>query len=554
MSILSSTPVINEDFDVMQGGDHMEMTSTMTLKTYLANLPNRHLHDFCAPDKTVASLMESRGINRLLQAINAVRDACIKDVGYAGSEFTYAIFHAQFKEALTRNIFEQRTTLLADLVHIATLTNQGGACSGSSCTNVFDQAHGLLTSHLYKIETIGHPLAILQEYDDDEISLDEVVYRLRQLACEELVGHLAESLNEARYYLLQSEPAPINVARLCLQRHIVMFGRSALDSVPDDIHVDAKEMDTGLEKLLKCFNDAMSYSPSGEGADANVIVMKAKRDVLALDGPVQMNIMPKLQSNLEYLLAQLTTELNNKGILVKADRWLTKLRFQMAEHGVYLQQIYDLLVTTVRTLIPKYFPINDLRTAFSAQEGTGSLINMKAQGLRVGKVAMMIAGSAEAVAYSWGDLTVAIIYVLKLVRFLTQLAALWMAVKIFKDAYVQKVYALKDDPPTLQSLLKVFLGIDLTIQLILITMVVIMLAPGGAITSLVNDAFMSQLLMDEIMTTAMIALLGTIVAKYVWRKTYFHYKVDGLGAIKSYGDIMVGVCATMMVVPFFMLI
>jgi tryptophan-rich sensory protein len=74
------------------------------------------------------------------------------------------------------------------------------------------------------------------------------------------------------------------------------------------------------------------------------------------------------------------------------------------------------------------------------------------------------------------------------------------------------------------------------------------------LTSLINDAFMAKLLIDEIVSTVMIAFLGNIIASFIWRKVYFHYKTDGLGTIKCYADMMVGVCAVMVIVPFFLLL
>lgn len=536
--------------------------SRTSLVGYLETLKARPLGDFCAPDATIRSLSSASGIKKFNAAINMVRETCIKDVPTGdGSHYMFAIFESQLLAALNADVFQKRTTLMADLEHLSSSGDgdQIESCTTSSCsaTNMFKQVHGLLSGHLFRVEAIGHIMKILQAYGDDAMKLDELIYRLRQLACEELVDYLNHGLTIAQQNINTMKLE--DIASLLLQHLIVTFGQvniaKDLQGLPD-VQIDPAVLNKKFEQLLECFNDAMGYPrPQSTGvlqADSGSMIKPDIEGLTASD--VHMSIHPQLQSNLEYLLGQLTADGSDpsdtarKGTLTKADRWLTSLRFKRTEDSVPLQHMYTMLVTVMRKMIPMYFPIQDLRIQ------QNSMGQQESQGLKLGKVAMMIAGSADAVAYSWGDLTVAIIYVVKLVRFLTQLATLWMSVKIFKDAYVQRVYSAREDPPTLQSLLRIFIGIDLTIQLILVTVLVVVVAPGGGATSMVNDEFMTQLLMDEILATAMIALLGSVIASYMWRKTYFHYKLDGLGAVKSFGDIMVGVCATMMVVPFFLLV
>jgi DNA-binding winged helix-turn-helix (wHTH) protein len=245
---------------------------------------------------------------------------------------------------------------------------------------------------------------------------------------------------------------------------------------------------------------------------------------------------------------------DKRGVLVKHEAVLRMMAFDQPHlsRGDLLEGMRACTLRVSHRLLRLYFPVDELRRALQTSGIHGSFATGPRQ-LYIGQVQNLVAGSAAAVAYSWGDMSVAVLYVLKFLRFVMQIFALYVAARVFQQAYVTNVYANRKDPPPVDKLLLLFVGLDLTLQLIVTTFLVLVVAPSGSLKTVINDNFMSQFLMDEIATTFMVLLLGFVLSHFVWRKTYFHYKTDGIGALKSYTDMMVGACAIMVVIPFFLL-
>jgi len=552
--------------------------------------PSEGLAEFCKPDSAVNGLQAGNG--KIFQALRAVKAACVSDgkprFDFPGAQYLYGVFFARFMAALHEHIFYRRTSLLADLEHCDSFANGGGGGGGQSCeigdkdcaaagkfakdsiATVY-KIKALITEHVFQPQRLRPILKILDAYNSRRKELYEVANELRLFACYDLVDFVqgAEQLI-GKSLSTESTPEKVSLVLSSAIQQVLFFfgprGLTGLDSMESEL--SGNDSSSGEDGSKKQKNFVVVDSPKFREAYGDVRKVfwehmgnyegpkgkpYVKPDLMdkEQDCPGVYPVVPAVVSQLEMLLSALVSEIPGapKGPLVRLHEKLKKLKWSLSESAGTLDSIVKITVDQARGKVAEYFPVSELR----GLQATARPFDNRTRGLQVGGVQHDIARSAPNVQYSWGDYTVSLIYLVKLVRFLAQLGALWIAVKIFKDAYVRKVYAAHEDPPSLKEMLKLFLGIDLTIQLILMTILVVILAPGTRAGVLVDDAFMSQLLIDELLTTVMIAILGGVVAAVIWRKTYFHYKVDGLDAIKNYGDLMVGVCAVMVVVPFFML-
>lgn len=466
-------------------------------------------------------------------------------------EFVYPVFYAALIEAVRRDLLESRSYLMDDLRAIIE-RKKDASCSvenNGSCGNdnsiSYKAALRLFEQHAFQLhaDNISKITRILRSYGTGRYKIEEVMHMLRSFACQDLQEYVATAANVVGNIAPSLDRKDVERKKMeCWQNIIMYFGKNhgLPESCPRVSTID--DFNREVVKLMSGFRTLINYEAND---DAGNRVRKPSKYSDQSTAIPTAPLYPEMQAALENRLSTLVGV--GKGVLIKLTKRLSRLSFDMSAVSDLIDAVQEVAVDAVRAKIPLYFLIPQLYTGGQAGGGGGG------RGFTVGGVQKMIAGSTAMAAYSAGDFSVAIIYCIKLVRFLAQLGALWIAVKIFKDAYVRSVYSAKKDPPPINNLLFIFLGVDLTFQLFIVTLVVVVAAPGGSMTGIVNDAFMSQLLMDELATTLMIAILGAIIASFVWRKTYFKYKTDGLGAVKSYADIMVGVCAIMVVVPFFLL-
>ncbi len=195
---------------------------------------------------------------------------------------------------------------------------------------------------------------------------------------------------------------------------------------------------------------------------------------------------------------------------------------------------------------------------------------------------------AETLAYRFSDLGVQLLYALKAVRFGSQLIALRAATSSYSELFNRRVYAEGGTPPHLSRLLYMFLGIDATIQLmVLLSLVVVsygLPVPGSLTVDLkklreqakrqggsfdapaeakeapaypafaIDDDFISSFLADYFMSTVATLALGLLVGRLFRRKKFFDLATLGATSVRAYTLVLTGACAVFGAVPFFMLV
>ena len=163
---------------------------------------------------------------------------------------------------------------------------------------------------------------------------------------------------------------------------------------------------------------------------------------------------------------------------------------------------------------------------------------------------------SDIMAYKFADTSVSLMYVLKGVRLLLQVVSLFAAQKIFSETYVSATSGGdRSNPPHMSSMLYTFLSIDATFQLFVLLILVLLsyLYKRQDNTYIIDDDFIMMFLVEYFVTTVTIGVLGAVFARLMRKKRYFEYATQGVGVIRSYRDVMIGTCAVVSCVPFFIL-
>jgi hypothetical protein len=150
-------------------------------------------------------------------------------------------------------------------------------------------------------------------------------------------------------------------------------------------------------------------------------------------------------------------------------------------------------------------------------------------------------------------------YVLKVWRIVSQLVALWIAQSVYMEKYNQRILGGPTDPapPSLNLFLMTFLGIDASIQLA--TLLVLVFAARlrhvnkEHDTYLIDDAFLQAFLIEYFITTLMIAALVLLCDRVIFRNKYFQLRESGSRSIKAYRGMLAGVCVVVNIIPFFII-
>lgn len=174
----------------------------------------------------------------------------------------------------------------------------------------------------------------------------------------------------------------------------------------------------------------------------------------------------------------------------------------------------------------------------------------------------------EILAYRLSEERTQAFYLLKAWRVLSQVGALWVAQSVYMERYNQHILGSSRDPapPTLTVFLTTFLGIDASIQLVTLLVLVFMsrLRPPAqkkdpqqkqrpTDTFLIDDAFLQTFLIEYFVTTLMIATLMLLCDRIIFRNKYFQLRENGSRSIRAYRAMLTGVCIVVNIIPFFII-
>jgi len=224
-----------------------------------------------------------------------------------------------------------------------------------------------------------------------------------------------------------------------------------------------------------------------------------------------------------------------------------------------LIKLADTFYARVR-LAPNYYnrangsAASAVADVFNKEKVDGSEM-FKAKGANPEKASLAIRVTLfTLVKWAMTELDVVMLYVMKVLRFLTLIFAMYAAQKIFSQHYVSQVYAEKKQAPSLTKLLLMALSIDAFLQLVITALLVVasvMLKRRENDTFVLDDAFIYLSLKEYILSTLLILVCGSIVAHIMVTKRYFNYRNDGLKVIRGFSEIMIGINFVATLVPCF---
>ena len=154
------------------------------------------------------------------------------------------------------------------------------------------------------------------------------------------------------------------------------------------------------------------------------------------------------------------------------------------------------------------------------------------------------------------DSSAGVFYGLKGARLIGQVGAIYVAQKVFSERYVSMMYVDgKTQPPDLSYMLWLFLGIDATLQLMVLLIIVLLSYARKNVKNsfAIDDEFLMSYLVEYFITTSIITTFGLLLGKLMQKKVYFDYPAKGSVVESAYRDIMIGICVVMCIIPFFIL-
>lgn len=146
-----------------------------------------------------------------------------------------------------------------------------------------------------------------------------------------------------------------------------------------------------------------------------------------------------------------------------------------------------------------------------------------------------------------------LIYFLKTVNLSFFVFALYLTEKLFSELYMKKVYALEENPPSLNKfiliLLLVHAGFNVFIIVVLLMFMYMFQKTNNKF--FINQYFLKNYVKDYIVTLFVQTLIALIIASIMQKKRYFRYKTEGLRAIRGFKEILMYISFIIFTLPYF---
>lgn len=152
---------------------------------------------------------------------------------------------------------------------------------------------------------------------------------------------------------------------------------------------------------------------------------------------------------------------------------------------------------------------------------------------------------------------VMILYIIKLVRFMTLWIALYIADKVFQARYVSDVLFEGASPPTLVGLLATALAIEAVALLFIVVIMSLFKNHNKRVNNayLIDRGLMTLVAGDYIITTAVFFALGIALCATASERKLFRYGEDGLRGIRAVSVALLGMAfVVILLLPAFIII
>lgn len=160
------------------------------------------------------------------------------------------------------------------------------------------------------------------------------------------------------------------------------------------------------------------------------------------------------------------------------------------------------------------------------------------------------------------------LYILKIIRCLFQLGALYLAEKIFVEHYMNDVHlnnlkdpeSLNDIPmpspkAKLTTLIWLFLAIDAAAQVIFTVSLIVLSYTYARVntTFILDNNMLIEYIRDSTISDIVFTLVAFIIAKRVMIRKYFEYPTKGINATKAYTKMLNRICIVNNAIPYTMI-
>ena len=148
-----------------------------------------------------------------------------------------------------------------------------------------------------------------------------------------------------------------------------------------------------------------------------------------------------------------------------------------------------------------------------------------------------------------------VLYGLKVIRLLFIYVALFISTRMFIPIYENAVYDDKADPPPLWKFLLIFLGFDISLNIFLLVLMVLLkyLFKSDDNTFIIDGSLITKYCYDYVCSTSLILLVSALISFVIVEKKYFKYKYEGMRAIRAFEKIVFYISMVNLAMPFFLI-
>lgn len=153
------------------------------------------------------------------------------------------------------------------------------------------------------------------------------------------------------------------------------------------------------------------------------------------------------------------------------------------------------------------------------------------------------------------DVKVMLLYFIKFLRILFNYISLFLTTRVYSPIYEEAVYDKKTLPPKLWKYLLIFLAFDISFNCFLVVLLFLikMILNMKGISTIDTELFMWYAV-DYILANGFVFAMAALISLVITNKKYFHYKYEGLRAIRAFQGIVFRLLIVMNLFPFYLLI
>lgn len=154
------------------------------------------------------------------------------------------------------------------------------------------------------------------------------------------------------------------------------------------------------------------------------------------------------------------------------------------------------------------------------------------------------------------DTQLSLLYIVKILRFCLILVALYLAKTMYVNKYNDVVYVQRKHPPSLLLLVGYFLLIDLVMNMVLWTILFYVSwleIQKNSDFFLLNNVFFSRMVVDYVVSTALIGSIGCLLCILVQRQ----WKLDGVNGfqvVSAFKQMLLTISGFALVPQYFLLV